>query len=168
MMESILSLSRQAKITYKPVKICSLADRIHKRFNNKLQRFHINSQLICKNKELLVLGDIHSLDQVFTNLINNSIDAMKNEGGDLVIQIQENKEKDEYLQISISDTGYGIPEEIANRLFEPFSTGKEKGTGLGLSITKRIVEAQGGNISVKSFTSGTIFTLNLIRTTKEK
>ena len=168
MMESILSLSRQAKITYKPVKICSLAERIHKRFYNKLQRFHINSQLICKNKELLVLGDIHSLDQVFTNLINNSIDAMKNEGGDLVIKIQENTEKDEYIQIIISDTGYGIPEEIANRLFEPFSTGKEKGTGLGLSITKRIVEAQRGNISVKSFTSGTIFTLNLIKATQEK
>ena len=93
---------------------------------------------------------------------------MKNEGGDLVIQIQENTEKDEYLQISISDTGYGIPEEIANKLFEPFTTGKEKGTGLGLSITKRIVEAQGGDISVKSFTSGTIFTLNLIKAAQEK
>ena len=59
--------------------------------------------------------------------------------------------------IDFSDTGPGIPENILNKIFNPFFTTHEEGTGLGLVITKRIVEAHGGNITAKSIAGGTIF-----------
>ena len=65
------------------------------------------------------------------------------------------------VEISISDTGPGIPPEIRDRIFEPFFTTKQSGTGLGLAIVKRIVTAHKGAIHVNSMPGGTIFSMIL-------
>ena len=93
---------------------------------------------------------------------------MTDNGGELSIQIDRKMDTSDFLNIIISDTGHGIPEEIKEKLFEPLISGKEKGTGLGLAITKRIVDAHGGRIEVESYTSGTIFTIALKLAAKEK
>jgi C4-dicarboxylate-specific signal transduction histidine kinase len=88
------------------------------------------------------------LSQVWTNLIQNALQAMEGEGSMKVELFQENG----YQVVAIEDSGPGIPEEKQERIFEPFFTTKEKGegTGLGLDICKKIVEKHSGDIQLAS------------------
>ena len=89
------------------------------------------------------------LNQVWTNLIDNAIDAM---GGDGTLTVRTRADG-ERLVVEIGDTGPGVPPEIRSRVFEPFFTTKDigKGTGLGLDIAWRIVVGRhGGEISLES------------------
>ena len=167
LMESILSFSRQDISKFKPFDCRDLLERINRRFQNKFQKSKITSRVVCKAKDTIVIGDIRSIDQVFTNIINNATDAMTDNGGELSIQIDRKIDALGFIDIRISDTGHGIPEEIKEKLFEPLISGKERGTGLGLAITKRIIDAHGGKIGVESYTSGTIFTIALKLAAKE-
>jgi len=100
------------------------------------------------------------LNQVFLNIIGNSIDAIEKEG---VIAI-ETKLVGDHVVISINDTGKGIAPEIIDKIFDPFFTTKSvgKGVGLGLSISFGIIKEHNGKIDVKSETNkGTIFTISL-------
>jgi len=100
------------------------------------------------------------INQVFLNLINNAIDAMK-EGGDLVISTSQLGDQ---VMIKIKDNGVGIKSESLKRIFEPFYTTKEigKGTGLGLSISYGIIQNHNGRIAVHSEEGkGTEFTVYL-------
>jgi two-component system NtrC family sensor kinase len=94
-----------------------------------------------------VLADSDQLLQVFVNILTNALQAMP-EGGELSIETK----KANGIEIQISDTGRGIPEEILPRIFDPFFTTKEvgKGTGLGLSICYGIIERHNGTIEVES------------------
>ena len=68
----------------------------------------------------------------------------------------------EYVHLEIHDTGSGIPDEIRERIFDPFVThGKTHGTDLGLAVVRRIVEEHHGDVSVSSSTTGTTFTIRL-------
>ncbi len=109
----------------------------------------------------IIKGDEVLLRQAFTNLLQNSVEAMPN-GGNLTISastISEHEEK--FLKISISDTGHGISENIVDKIFLPFFTTKEKGTGLGLAIVHKIVISHGGTIAVDSSNNGTTFNIKL-------
>ena len=88
------------------------------------------------------------LDQVFVNLISNAVQAMNGKGHLILSTLCE----EEYLVITIRDTGCGIPKTILGRIFDPFFTTKDpgKGTGLGLSIVYRIVTKYGGTIWAES------------------
>lgn len=99
------------------------------------------------------------LNQVWTNLIDNALQAMKNKGT-LKIDITQQADR---VNVSITDSGQGIPPEIFPRIFEPFFTTKPPGagSGLGLDIAKRIVEKHEGAISVASVPGQTIFTVSL-------
>jgi signal transduction histidine kinase len=83
---------------------------------------------------------------------------MKTKGGSLAIKtsLAEDQELPQ-MEITVSDTGTGIPDEIRNHIFEPFVTTNPEGTGLGLAITKQIITAHRGSIWVNSFPGGTIF-----------
>jgi len=98
------------------------------------------------------------LNQVWTNLIDNAIDAM-DEGGTLTINVGR---EGACVCAKICDTGHGIPDDIKTRIFEPFFTTKSMGdgTGLGLDIVQRIVTQQhGGDIRVESAPGRTCFTV---------
>jgi signal transduction histidine kinase len=100
---------------------------------------------------------VGELNQVWTNLIDNALDAMEvNKKGRLEITTKRDKQ---YVQVSITDNGPGIPEEIKSRIFDPFFTTKEigKGTGLGLDVVTRIVQQHEGNIKVNSEPGKTVF-----------
>lgn len=111
------------------------------------------------------------LNQVFMNILSNAIDAIEKEGEiNIKTEIQSEK-KGDLVVIHISDTGRGMPDEIKNRIFEPFYTTKDvgKGTGLGLSIAKGIIEKHKGNIKVISEPGdGTEFLITLPLTIKNK
>ena len=112
------------------------------------------------------MGMINALQQVFTNLILNSQQAMPN-GGELTITaeniLDENTKRPTKVKVEFTDTGCGIPEENLHRIFEPFFTTKtEKGTGLGLSISYQIIHEHKGTIEVKSQVGqGTTFSITL-------
>jgi signal transduction histidine kinase len=87
------------------------------------------------------------LTRCLANIIKNAKEALGDEGT-ITIQLHEAGSE---LQVSISDTGPGIPEAIRSRIFEPFVTyGKKHGTGLGMAIAKSTVDAHGGRIWLES------------------
>ncbi|MGA9178184.1 MAG: ATP-binding protein [Desulfobacterales bacterium] len=101
------------------------------------------------------------MQQILLNLINNSVDAMEKEGGELTISTYS---EGDVIGIKVSDNGSGIPEANLSRIFEPFFTTKPvgKGTGLGLSICYGIIQKMGGQIDVESvIDSGTTFHIRL-------
>jgi signal transduction histidine kinase len=100
---------------------------------------------------------IGELNQVWTNLIDNAIDAMEpNSQGMLEITT---KHDGIFVQVTITDNGPGVPEEIQSRIFDPFFTTKEigKGTGLGLDVVQRIVKQHNGTIKLRSTPGKTSF-----------
>lgn len=92
-------------------------------------------------------GDRDKLFRVFFNLINNAVDAVRENGHiKLFVKYEDNK-----LIFTVEDNGKGIPSDVIEKIFDPFYTaGKEKGTGLGLAVVKDIVSAHNGSISIDS------------------
>jgi signal transduction histidine kinase len=107
---------------------------------------------------LQLMIDRSLMKRIFSNLITNAVQAMP-EGGELTVDASKS---DEEALVSFHDTGVGIPQEDFSRLFNPFFTTKAKGQGLGLAVCKRLVEAHGGEITVKSkLGEGATFTIRL-------
>lgn len=109
----------------------------------------------------LVLADRIQIQQVLLNLIRNAMEAMA--GGDQrSLEISSRALDQEWLELSVADTGPGLPESVSSRLFQPFVTTKEQGMGVGLSICRTIVEAHGGQIvAVANPPGGTVFRFTL-------
>ncbi len=103
--------------------------------------------------------DQEKMIRVFYNIASNAADAMSG-GGNL--SVETNKSKN-YITISFTDTGSGMPEEIKKKIFEPFITyGKKHGTGLGMAIVKKIMDDHNGKIEIESeLGKGTTITLYL-------
>jgi signal transduction histidine kinase len=98
------------------------------------------------------------LRQAILNLVKNGMEALSR-GGSLTI---ESRASGESVEISVSDSGAGINEEVAGRLFEPFFTTKPQGTGLGLSIARQITEEHGGELAWGNGPAGgAVFTIRL-------
>ncbi len=104
-------------------------------------------------------GSASELREVFVNMIVNAVDAMPR-GGKLLIQCRRN---DNRLQLQFSDNGMGMPDDVRQKIFEPFfSTKGAHGTGLGLSVSYSIIERHEGSISVVSQPGrGATFTIDL-------
>jgi signal transduction histidine kinase len=100
---------------------------------------------------------IGELNQVWTNLIDNALDAME-PAGKGVLEIKTKRDK-EFVEVSIIDNGPGIPDSIRSQIFDPFFTTKPigKGTGLGLDVVTRIVQQHRGSIKVNSVPGRTEF-----------
>ncbi|MCP4502530.1 MAG: response regulator [Deltaproteobacteria bacterium] len=98
-----------------------------------------------------VFGNPHELREVLINLVHNAIDAMPS-GGALVLRA---KTEDSFCELSVEDSGKGIPDDVKSRIFDPFFTTKgSSGTGLGLSVSYSIMQRHKGDISVESVTEG--------------
>ncbi len=160
----LLNFARQTKVNYQLVNI------------NEMLNNYLKTVQLPENVEIDILTelanpsaeiDLDQIIQVLTNLVNNSLTAMPN-GGKLLLKATGD---DEQIQLSVSDTGTGIPKEHLNKIFEPFFTTKKvgQGTGLGLSIIYGIVKMHNGDIRVQSNAdpnagpTGTTFTITLPR-----
>jgi two-component system NtrC family sensor kinase len=95
-------------------------------------------------------ADPSLLKQVFLNLIRNASDACGNEGK-LRILTEERKAA---VVIRFVDNGPGFPDEILDRVMEPFFSTRETGIGLGLAVTERIIEAHGGQVNLENAPDG--------------
>lgn len=112
------------------------------------------------DQSLTVVGEPQRLRQVFWNLLINASQAIAAAGG-ISITAATGNTQDE-VDVIVSDTGCGIPEDDRDKIFDPFFTTKAEGTGLGLAIVHRIIEDHGGSVSVTSVPGqGTSFTIHL-------
>jgi signal transduction histidine kinase len=123
--------------------------------NHKLKRRGVEVRRNYERIPLLVNSFGSELNQVWTNIIDNAIDAMGNKGE---LQLRTYRE-DDCVVVEIRDNGPGIPPEIRAHIFEPFFTtkGVGEGTGLGLDTAQRIVKKHSGNIQVTSSPGDTRF-----------
>ncbi|HNN81491.1 MAG TPA: HAMP domain-containing sensor histidine kinase, partial [Leptospiraceae bacterium] len=115
-----------------------------------IKSYKYNEAIYCYPDDLIHL---------WTNIIYNALQAMKFQG---ILKIEIQKQND-FIEISITDSGEGIPIEIKDKIFEPFFTTKPpgEGSGLGLDIAKKIVDKHMGKIDVKSEKGSTTFTVLL-------
>jgi len=109
-----------------------------------------------------IAGDRVQLQQVAMNLIVNSIEAMKDCDGTREMVIKSQRDENERILVSVSDTGIGFPPQLAEQIFDPFFTTKLHGTGMGLRISRSIIESHGGRLwAVGSPGRGATFHVNL-------
>lgn len=115
--------------------------------------------------QLVIHADREALRRAVLNLVLNALDAMPHGGGITVTAVVVNG----CVELEIADEGPGLTEEARRRAFEPFFTTKSSGIGLGLAIVYRLIEAHGGEVSVRNCPEGgAAFTLRLPhRTTQE-
>jgi PAS domain S-box-containing protein len=125
----------------------------------------IDVVMACDYQCPIILGNEIQLEQVFVNIISNARDAIlemgKKTGRKLTITGSLNDDKK--FEISITDTGGGIPEKLLPRIFEPFITSKPmgKGTGLGLSVSYGIIREMNGTITAENVDAGSRFLVTL-------
>jgi signal transduction histidine kinase len=115
-----------------------------------------NISVILPEKDMLLMADKIQLSIAFSNLLVNSIDAIGEDHGEIVIRDMSEQNN---LILEFEDSGSGILEENIEKIFDPLFTTKQHGTGLGLSSVRAIIESHGGTISVKS--PPTVFIVSL-------
>jgi len=160
---NVLTFSKETHLDLVDHDINAIIEEVLDIYTDKLQdnSIHLEKSLTAPPHLLL---DKAQIIGALSNLIANAIDAMP-EGGTLTITTREEILKDaSFLNMVISDTGTGIPEDKVNLIFEPFFTTKAlgRGTGLGLPICKRTIEDHGGSITITSEAGlGTTFIIHL-------
>jgi signal transduction histidine kinase len=156
---SMLDSTRRPGLQLKPADLNSLLARILEATQPTLSARNVELNTDMPEDLPLVEADVDQLQQVFINLINNSLDAMPR-GGKLVVTTR--READSVV-IELADSGEGIAEDQIDMIFDPmFSTKGGRGTGLGLTIVKQIISEHGGEVDVRSpGGAGTIFQITL-------
>jgi signal transduction histidine kinase len=159
LMQSVLTFSRPPENKFQKVELAVLIPTLLERWRPRLARLNVKHEFLVTIENSTIMGDPRTLEQVFSNLIGNSVEAMKKTGGTLTISIRTSHQEGnrQHIEINVIDNGPGIPNDLIDRIFEPFVTTNRNGTGLGLSIAKRIVTAHKGTICANSVAGGTVF-----------
>jgi signal transduction histidine kinase len=128
---------------------------------HRLNDIEVRAEMADDLPEIEALGS--ELNQVWTNLIDNAIDAMDGRGTLEISAGPEPSADGTGVRVEICDSGSGIPPEIVQRIFEPFYTTKEpgRGTGLGLHISHTVIARHGGRIELESRPGRTCFIVSL-------
>jgi len=156
--DRFLNFARPCKSHLEQTQIHEVIDRTIPLISEMAKERKITFFKDFDERESGVTVDVDQMQQVFLNILVNSIQAMP-DGGDLRFLTHRLNGK---VCITISDTGCGISADELEQIFDPFFTTKSQGTGLGLSIAARIVEEHKGTISVESQEGkGTAFTIEL-------
>jgi len=160
--------ARQSDVVKTKVNINDPIKDVFKVLGHQLKVHQIELELDLDPELPFIMADHNRLEQVFINLVTNAVDAMDKKGEELgkqewerLLEIRSFCEDDQ-VQVTVADTGTGIPQKIIHKIFEPFFTTKEvgKGTGLGISISYGIVKDYNGTIEIKSEVGkGTTFEL---------
>ena len=128
------------------VDIQEIVDSVLEHFTVEMSRKQIDEVLQYDSEVPQTMGDKKNLEHVFMHVIKNSVESI-DEGGTVTIKIGE---IDDYLIITVMDTGRGLSVDELKRITRPFYTSKMSGAGMGLVIVKYIVEAHGGELNISS------------------
>ena len=157
----LLGFSRRMEISQDAIDINDAIQEVIGFLEKEILYRNIQLELSLQENLPKIITDKGQVQQVFLNIINNAIDALKENGR---ISVTTYAKDDTFIGIAIKDNGSGIPKENLKHIFEPFYSTKEKGkgTGLGLSISYGIVQKLGGTILVESeLNKGTTFSVEL-------
>ncbi|MFN3307586.1 MAG: two-component system sensor histidine kinase NtrB [Anaerolineales bacterium] len=164
LMETILTYNRISEMEMETLDIKSLLKKVLDRQSIHLQQANIRLNYQTSEKVPTIRGNRRALERVFANLIDNAVHSMKEKGGDLTVKIQTSGATDgreEWLEVSIADSGPGIPEEYQDKLFKESFTTKSNGSGIGLMICHKMIQAHKGTIDYQSVPGGTAFIVRL-------
>ena len=154
----LLEFARGREPETRKIELKNLLSRAFKAVRNTLNVDNIIFSVNSDRDDLIIEADPDQMEQVFINLFHNAVEAMDG-AGTLEAAIES---QGDVINISVSDTGKGIPPEVVAKLFEPFFSTKDKGTGLGLAITFNIIQKHGGEIRAESETGkGSAFYITL-------
>lgn len=152
MVNTFSEYARAPALEPQPINLNELIEEVLDLFHNLDPHARVNIHL---DEDLpLVNADPSRMRQVLNNLVNNAFDA-SSEAQPIELTIASQRVQQagvEFVEIRISDSGCGIPEDIIGQIFEPYITTKTKGTGLGLAIVKKIVEEHGGMVWLENNT----------------
>ncbi|MCF7944309.1 MAG: ATP-binding cassette domain-containing protein [Spirochaetia bacterium] len=164
---SLLSFSRVGVRPMHKLDLHTLLDEVLLLMSHKLKYKKIEVVRNFKTSSLIVEGHDNKLKQLFINLISNAIEAVLFHGKiEITTRIHHMNVHDEYAEITFTDNGNGIPDDILDQIFTPFYSTKltKTNTGLGLSICQHIVESYNGIITAHSIPGEfTTFTIRLPR-----
>ncbi len=168
MLKQLLDFTKKEGQSFTTVEVVGHLRRTVQLLQFQLRKAKIEVEEAFETDTANVSGIAGQLEQAFTSIITNAIDAMP-AGGKLILSIKINKAPAEdnaasFVEISFHDTGRGIAQKKSDKIFEPFFTTKaeEQGSGLGLFIVHQIIEKHGGVIDVESeLGRGSIFTIRL-------
>lgn len=163
LISNILAFSRPLKLNLEETDLTQYLNDILERWKINFARADIKVYFANSEGIPKIMMDPRSMEQVFNNLIGNSVDALDGKGGMIALKLglYESDSGRKQVQISISDNGPGIPDEMIDHIFEPFVTSKKKGNGWGLALSKRVITSHRGTIQVKSYPGGTVFDIFL-------
>jgi signal transduction histidine kinase len=136
---------------------------------SKLKNSDIDLSVNQNHLDEIISCNPTQIAQVILNLMNNSFDEIK-DNSEKWINFKVTKPNDSKIEIRVTDSGKGISDKVAERLFQPFFTTKEvgKGTGLGLSISKGLIELHHGTLTVDKTSKNTCFVITLPQKQKPK
>ncbi len=126
---------------YKQVDINDLLTEVWTLTNQDFQKKGVQLELLLDESRPLIAGDKKKLKQVLINILKNAQEAIKG-NGKIAIRAAAGAGR---VEVSITDNGPGVPQDILEKIFEPFYTTKKKGTGLGLAVCKKIIEDHDGS-----------------------
>lgn len=144
--EQILGFARPVSLTLRSGDVNEIVTDVLDLVRPQLTASNVDVRLSLARQPAYAMVDGSSLRGALINLMLNAIEAMP-DGGVLSIAVDHTEEM---LRLEIVDTGRGIPEEEAKKIFEPFYTTKEQGLGLGMPYAKKIIDQHGGTISFSS------------------
>lgn len=140
----VLTLARSGPLAHQPCHVHEVLRRAFALHAQQLNSIGIAVTCVFDAPHDVVIGDEGQLSSLFTNLIVNAIDAQPT-GGRLSVSTRAHDTK---LEITVSDDGPGVPDELVDRIFRPFVSGKPTGTGLGLSLASNAAREHGGTLEL--------------------
>ncbi len=160
LLSDISDFAKPLKLEKKTVNLVALCQEVLEVYRPQLEEAKIKINFLAPAEKIEVSVDEARLKEVLFNLLQNALEAMSPQGGELTLELKSTPQK---VIISIRDTGPGIPKEVLPQLFTPFFTTKRRGTGLGLSISLKIIKAHGGRIYARNYEKGAEFIIELPR-----
>ncbi|CCU79440.1 PAS [Halanaerobium saccharolyticum subsp. saccharolyticum DSM 6643] len=155
-LEEFLNFARIKSYEFKKIDIINLLNDISKLLESMIKNNNITLIKEFNSQHRYIKGDINKIKSVFTNIILNSVEAIKKSG---YIKIKVEDDED-FILIYIEDNGSGINNKDLDKIFDPFFTTKKSGSGIGLSISKEIIEKHDGKIDAE-VENNTIFKIKL-------
>ena len=156
--EDFMVLAKPKAVELEEKNIVTIIKNVFSLLEFEARKKHVKMSFEANEEIIQIECDEDRLKQVFLNFVKNGIEAMPN-GGELTVKVSV---EDNQVQISIQDTGVGIPEDKLKKIGEPFYTTKKEGNGLGLMVSFKIIESHQGKVYIESeINKGTTFNIIL-------
>ena len=158
-LDDFLRFAGRMELVRKPTELNGMLEELVDFFSPQAQLQRVQLRLRHSDGPLIVAADERLLKQAVLNLMINSLQAMPESGGEIILSARQ---IDGCARLDVIDTGAGMDQEKMRRIFDAYFSTKPGGTGLGLAIARRIVQEHGGQISVNSEPGkGSDFTISL-------